>query len=250
MDRNLKSYAFIKISNWVRQTALVCEYICFRLASVIWGVCVLSCSVVSDSVTPLTFGDVTSNQITGTRFIGTAFSFMPLFLSNRTVQAKCHGQHRDSKTLKSASRPLRSTECPWGSQWGSLDQYLPCLQAWKTSHHQGQPCFLGWWIGGSMSLPYGAHPSKASSERCLPPVVSSSWNIPFLRTAVPGKRKRQEALDFSHKQQYCQPTLQEIPFPDLNMTFPFPYRINKKLYFSTIFSYADHVHNGFDYIVM
>ena len=106
MDRNLKSYAF---SNWERQTALVCEYICFWLASVIWGVCVLSCSVVSDSVTPLTFGDVTSNQIIGTRFIGTAFAFMPLFLSNRTVQAKCHGQHRDSKTLKSASRP-------WGPQ--------------------------------------------------------------------------------------------------------------------------------------
>ena len=63
-----------------------------------FGVCVLSHSVVSNSETPLTFGDVTSNQIIGTRFIGTAFAFMPVFLSIRTVQAKGHGQHRDSDT--------------------------------------------------------------------------------------------------------------------------------------------------------
>lgn len=105
MDINLKSYPFIKIFNWISRTTLVCEYICFWLASVIWGVWMLSRSGVSNSVTPLTFGDVTSNQIIGTRFTGTAFAFMPVFLSIRTVQAICQGQHRDSDTEKRQYTP-------------------------------------------------------------------------------------------------------------------------------------------------
>ena len=67
---------------------------------------------ISASDLEVTFGDVTSNQTIGIRFMGTAFDFMPLLLSNRSVQAEGHGQHRYSKTLKCASRPQGLTKGP------------------------------------------------------------------------------------------------------------------------------------------
>lgn len=60
----------------------------------------------------LTLGDMTPNQTTATGFMGSAFDFMPLFPSHRTVQEEGYGRHRASKRLTCASRPWRPGNVP------------------------------------------------------------------------------------------------------------------------------------------
>lgn len=137
------------------------------------------------------------NQIIETRLIGFPLP-LSCFCQTGPVQAKGHGQHRDSKTLRSASRQRKPHERhPWGSRVESCDHVS--LPAGLQNHSPSRAALV------SRAGEPGVHesslwspPSKASSGRCLPPVVSSSYDIPFLRTSA--SRGRGKSPGFSHKQ--------------------------------------------------
>ena len=190
--------------------------------------------------------------------MGTAFDFMPLLLSNRSVQAEGHGQHRYSKTLKCASRPQGLTKGPWDSQWGSPDQYLPWLRPGEL-HSPSRAALLPGlgargFCGGLVRLPHGGHPSRASCSSTEMLVSCSVFKAEaFLSWEhLPQWRGRGKKPWIFHVNSSDTVNLlfQEIPFPDLTWHFHSPTSFTKIYISPLFFSHANHVHNGFDYIVM